>query len=55
MAGILKTSPLLRSPGSGDSEGRLDDGEGAGINSGFLRIIKCFLNLVWEPVLEKYG
>jgi len=45
----------LTSPGSGDSEGRIDDSDLPGVNGQFLKVLKCFLNLIWEPVLEEYG
>ena len=50
---ILQSSPLLTVLGH-ESEGRLDDAD-SGINADFLKMLKSFVNLVWAPVLERFG
>lgn len=50
---IIRQSPLLTLPGHGSSS-RLDDDSSAtqtSINGEFLKVLKAFLNLIYEPVL----
>ena len=48
---ILRQSYLLTVPGY-ESQGRLDDNLSASINGEFLKILKSFINLIYEPVLK---
>ena len=51
---MLRNSFLFTEPGH-SSQGRLDDTSSSSINGEYLKMLKSFLNLAWEPILIPQG